>query len=58
MNYFEFRDNRPSLDVVDWPGIQVTETELTNEEREQWTQKANDFFRPYLWPRAFSQSHS
>lgn len=36
MNYFEYVDKRPALDVIEWPGIEVTETELTLEEIRQW----------------------
>lgn len=50
MDYFEFRDKRPSLDVVEWPGIEVTETELTEKEIEQWTQTLNGFSLPPLPP--------
>lgn len=37
MTYYEFNDKRTSLDVVEWPGIEVTETELTEKEIERWT---------------------
>lgn len=51
MNYFEFRDKRPALDVIEWPGIEVTESELTPEEIDQWTQKASEHSKPSLsWP--------
>lgn len=49
MNYYEFRDKRPALDVVEWPGIEVTEQELTTEELERWTQKLRDSSEARQW---------
>lgn len=48
MNYFEFRDKRPALDVIEWPQIEVTESQLTDEEIEQWTQRVNEQCKPSL----------
>lgn len=51
MNYFEFRDKRPAWDVIEWPQIEVTEKQLTDEEIEQWTQTVSEHSKPSLcWP--------
>ena len=38
MDYFDWLNKGPSFDLIEWPGIVVTETELTKEERERWNQ--------------------
>jgi hypothetical protein len=37
----EFRD--PSMDVIEWPDIVVTESEFSTEELERWKRKQSDF---------------
>lgn len=51
MNYFEYNDKRPSLDVIEAPEIFVTEQPLTDTEIEQWTQRVSEPSKPSLsWP--------